>query len=399
MVTYNNKILSNTHVIALDLNNNYLPAGTPVIQPGGYEGGTLDDQVGLFEKCIPITFSGKTRNYADAAIASIDPGIACQAGWQYSETGDYLVSGSTTVSAGDTVRKSGRTSGITENSVLLTNASVTVDYGSGKRAYFADQIIVNQPFSSSGDSGSMVDKGGEFVGLVFAGSTYYSIVCKASYIIDGLGISVEPTSPPVLQSIAVTPAAASIIVGGTQQFTATGNYSDGSTADLTSTVTWTSSDQAIATVVENTGLATGLTAGTTEISASLNGVTGTSTLTVTTEPTQPTAAVTIIDMSINSRTSGKNTFAWATAPVSVTDNSGGSALDGATVEGRWTAPVASNVSGITNASGQVTFTSSSVKNPVSGTTFTFVVDRVSKNGIVYILSPESISDSINYIKQ
>jgi hypothetical protein len=47
---------------------------------------------------------------------------------------------------------------------------------------------VNQPFIDSGDSGSPVDKDGKFVGLAFAGSSSTAIVCKAKYIINGLGI-------------------------------------------------------------------------------------------------------------------------------------------------------------------------------------------------------------------
>jgi hypothetical protein len=42
----------------------------------------------------------------------------------------------------------------------------------------------------SGDSGSPVDKGGEFVGLAFAGSDIVAVVCKAKYITSGLGIEI-----------------------------------------------------------------------------------------------------------------------------------------------------------------------------------------------------------------
>src|SRR5262249_38519621 len=45
-----------------------------------------------------------------------------------------------------------------------------------------------------------------------------------------------------LNSIPVTPTPASVPRGLTQQFTATGSYSDGSTKDLTGSVTWTSSN-------------------------------------------------------------------------------------------------------------------------------------------------------------
>ena len=43
---------------------------------------------------------------------------------------------------------------------------------------------------------------------------------------------------PTLTSIAVTPANPTIQFGGTQQFAATGTYSDGSTQNLTGSVTW-----------------------------------------------------------------------------------------------------------------------------------------------------------------
>src|SRR5205814_701539 len=66
---------------------------------------------------------------------------------------------------------------------------------------------------------------------------------------------------PVLQSIAVTPANPSIAKGLTQQFTATGTYSDSSTQNITASVTWTSSTPATATI-SATGLATGVVAGT-----------------------------------------------------------------------------------------------------------------------------------------
>jgi len=50
---------------------------------------------------------------------------------------------------------------------------------------------------------------------------------------------------PTLTSIAVTPSAPTLAVGATQQFTATGTYSDGSTQDLTPQVTWASSSPAV----------------------------------------------------------------------------------------------------------------------------------------------------------
>jgi Bacterial Ig-like domain (group 2) len=75
-----------------------------------------------------------------------------------------------------------------------------------------------------------------------------------------------------LQSIAVTPAAPSVGIGSTVQFSAMGTYSDNSTKNITSSVTWASSNPAFATIVAATGLATGVGVGTTEITATQGSV-------------------------------------------------------------------------------------------------------------------------------
>ncbi|MBS7614088.1 hypothetical protein KEJ48_07635, partial [Candidatus Bathyarchaeota archaeon] len=62
-------VLSNAHVIAMDINAKFLPLGTPVLQPGTYDGGTTEDEIGKLYKYIKITFGPRGKNYADAAIA------------------------------------------------------------------------------------------------------------------------------------------------------------------------------------------------------------------------------------------------------------------------------------------------------------------------------------------
>lgn len=91
----------------------------------------------------------------------------------------------------------------------------------------------------------------------------------------------ESSTPVTLVSIAVTPANPSIAIAGTQQFTATGTYSDSSTDNITTEVTWGSSNTSVATIDENGGDATALAEGTTTITASLGGISGSTTLTVT----------------------------------------------------------------------------------------------------------------------
>jgi hypothetical protein len=184
-------ILSNAHVIAMNSNAQFLPLGTAVIQPGSYDGGSVSDKVGELYKYINIVFGPKGKNYADAAIAKItinDYLVSEVLGSDNQNT--YTISGTTEVNVGDTVRKSGRTTGVTTNTVIDTNATVKVWYTRSKWAIFYDQILVSQPFVDSGDSGSPVDKDGAFVGLVFAGSSNVAVVCKAKYIINGLGINI-----------------------------------------------------------------------------------------------------------------------------------------------------------------------------------------------------------------
>jgi uncharacterized protein YjdB len=86
-------------------------------------------------------------------------------------------------------------------------------------------------------------------------------------------------SNATLNSITVTPPNASIHLGTSQQFTATGNYTDGP-HDLTNQAAWTSSDVGTA-VVNGTGLAISAAAGTTTITAGMGSTTGTAVLTVT----------------------------------------------------------------------------------------------------------------------
>ena len=195
MVTYDDKILSNAHVIAMNPDtDNFLDLGTPIIQPGSLDGGGSEDRVGGLENYIPIDFDPGAENYADAAIGSIDGDVEASPGEQFSEGDNYWLEGWTEVSQGDIVRKSGRTTGITTGEVLYPNYSGEVGYGD-QSAYFVDVIVVaqeNWSFAKQGDSGSAVDKDGEFVGLIFAGSAHSIVICKADRIIEGLGIAVEP---------------------------------------------------------------------------------------------------------------------------------------------------------------------------------------------------------------
>ncbi len=88
-----------------------------------------------------------------------------------------------------------------------------------------------------------------------------------------------------LKAITVTPGAASTNLGMTVQFTASGLFSDGTetiaSQDITTIVSWSSTTASVATVDPHSGVATGVAAGTTSISAQMGLVTSTTPATLT----------------------------------------------------------------------------------------------------------------------
>ena len=140
-----------------------------------------------------------------------------------------------------------------------------------------------------------------------------------------------------LTSIAVAPASASIQIGATQQFTATGNYSDGSTQNLTSTATWASTSPAVAGV--SAGLATGASAGTTTISATVASVAGSASLAVVPAPlaiattSLPGGTQFVAYSAALAATGGTPPYTWSVAsgslPPGLTLTAAGGAISGA----------------------------------------------------------------------
>lgn len=112
---------------------------------------------------------------------------------------------------------------------------------------------------------------GSLIPVVIAVTVIFFVGCSSS--------SQSSSSPPTLTSITLTPTNASIPAGGTEQFTATGTYSDGSMQNLTNTATWSSSASGVATI-SAAGVAKGVGVGSSTITATLGSVTGSTTLSV-----------------------------------------------------------------------------------------------------------------------
>jgi hypothetical protein len=101
---------------------------------------------------------------------------------------------------------------------------------------------------------------------------------------DRVGTTNFTVTPAVLVSIEVTPATPSVASGYTYGLMATGIFSDGTSQDLTTQVTWASSDTAVATISNapgSNGVANTAEVGITTITASSGSISGGTTLTVT----------------------------------------------------------------------------------------------------------------------
>ena len=122
-------------------------------------------------------------------------------------------------------------------------------------------------------------------------STHARRLCRGTGVIlllMTIGCGSSPSSPqapsnvPTVTSVTVTATS----TGSQFQCAAVAGFSDGSTQNVTSQATWTSSNPSVATVT-NTGLVTPLSNGSIDIAATHSGMTGTLHLAVTVPPPSP----------------------------------------------------------------------------------------------------------------
>lgn len=202
-------ILSNKHVLAPE----GASLGDQTWQPGKYDEGTEADTIGHLADFIPIRFTDEsdcpianfiiklfnraaeffgrnTRlpNAISSPVNKVDCAISRplfdeDISQEILEIGKPVGFGE--VQVGDKVKKSGRTTGVTEGEVIATDGAVNVSYND-KVAVFGDQIVTTA-MSQGGDSGSAVlNEKNEDVGLLFAGSSSHTIVNKIFNVIDAL---------------------------------------------------------------------------------------------------------------------------------------------------------------------------------------------------------------------
>jgi hypothetical protein len=199
-----------------------------------------------------------------------------------------------------------------------------------------------------------------------------TITATSGAIVGSTSLTVTAAT---LVSIAVAPVDPSIANGTTQQFTATGTYTDATTQILTTQVTWTSTNAGVAVVVPSgpaRGLATATGVGTTSIRATLGSVTGSTTLTVT------NAVLTSIVVSPDPVSIANGTKVQFTATGHYSDGS----QQNLTTSATW-ASTDTGVATISNAAGTEGEATSVAPGP---TTITATVGAISGNAALTVTS-------------
>jgi hypothetical protein len=219
LVRRNNQvfILSNNHVLA---NSNDATVGDPILQPGPFDGGRLPaDQIAELSEFVPIRFVGAPSDcsFADAVARVLNAlarmigsdtrlkAVTMQVGENHVDAAiarplaDDLVTpeileigriqGLGRGELGMAIKKSGRTTGLTQGQILQVDVTVDVQYGAGRVARFTDQLLAG-PMSQGGDSGSAVlDSGNRLVGLLFAGSPTSTVINRIEHVFSALRVT------------------------------------------------------------------------------------------------------------------------------------------------------------------------------------------------------------------
>jgi len=166
-----------------------------------------------------------------------------------------------------------RVDGATPGASFTLPADFVTAHAGAAVSASAGQLTVN----GTAAGGAVTLVAGDTVAVAAPG-TLADGVLKVYLQADGARIG-RVTFVKGLTAIAVTPATGTLPLGISQRFVATGTYADGHTADVSASVTWTSSAPTVADIGAATGLADALTLGSTTITASSGTVSGTLSLT------------------------------------------------------------------------------------------------------------------------
>ena len=235
---------------------------------------------GTFSDNTTQTLTNATWSSSDATLASVDPNSGIVTGVANSNDNPVTITASY---GGMTTTTTVYITSAVAESLQITPASASI--ASGTTQQYAVNVVYSdgsiQPVTaglswlSSSPSIAAIDSNGLATGLAPGQATitvaFDSMTATASLTVTSATLS----------NIVVTPVTTVVGINGNVQYTATGVFTDNSTQDLTSQVIWSSSNASFA-LINAGGLASGISAGTTTITATSGSISGSATLTVTT---------------------------------------------------------------------------------------------------------------------
>ncbi len=227
-----------------------------------------------------VTWSSSATSVATITASGRATGVSAGSATITATSGSISASATLTVTAGSTSNPA------TMTSISVTPAASTVTVGAAQQynaiATYSDGSTNNVTSSVSWSSSASAIASINASGVASGVSAGTATITATSGSISGtaaLTVDAATTGPVTMKSITVTPGTASVSTGSAQQFAALATYTDGSTKYITATATWSSSSTAVATIAAS-GLATGVTEGTTTITASSGSLSGSALLTI-----------------------------------------------------------------------------------------------------------------------
>jgi hypothetical protein len=185
-------ILSNNHVLA---DENRLPLGSPIFQPGLLDGGDpRRDGIAVLTEFV--TLHADVANEVDCAVARVLDPKSVRATFR-PPLGRLKSAQPLDSIDGMSVEKVGRTTRYTKGVVFDTSADVRVQYELGN-LLFRDQILIRggkKAFSAHGDSGAVVvhSESKRPVALLFGGTSSYAVATPLSKVLSVLGVEIRIT--------------------------------------------------------------------------------------------------------------------------------------------------------------------------------------------------------------
>lgn len=223
---------------------------------------------------VYATWSSSDTNVATVGISGVVTGqsagtasIMAKIGTVTAPAASVVVEGSNLVSIKITPQ------GLKLPATIETQLTATGTFSDGQQLDLTSAVTWTSSTPSVATVSNSADSAGVAKGVAPGSTTVSAAFAGIS------GTTNLTVTTATLTSIAVTPSNPSIALGSSQLFAAQGTFTDNSMVNITVQVTWTSSDVSVATIKSN-GLASSASAGTTTIKASLNGVNGTTILTV-----------------------------------------------------------------------------------------------------------------------